>query len=652
MFRHCALLLMVMAFTIGELPSYASAATDAPPAPSRARQAPSVSTDACRSFALLPPFALPEGRLGTAYRRQFSISDHMRTPRYTVVKGRLPDGLKMDSRGRVTGVPRKPGRYRFTIRAELNCATHANRDEAAYTLVVRPPVIVLSVQTQPETLKVVAGKDVVYPIRYLLRSNSADGIKLLSSGGRFMADRRKLGRTARPMTVIVKGAGTWANELLTIRGSVTDAALRARKPNLTYVRDFTSNDAAIGLQARIPITVSPDPGALNRRPGSDADSPKLPGSAPEVMRQPENQTPAPSVLPGQIVVTAEASPIGSEVIQRLAKTYALTTIESFELRALNQIVTVFTTPENVTRLVKMVRRERGVIHAQPNRLFHTYADPQDDLQPIYHELNLAGLHRYCQGEGVRVAIIDTGVDLRHPDLKNRIVQYANLMPNTPYRAELHGTAMAGVVAAGINGYGISGIAPRADLIALRACRQTSEDHPQGRCTSVSVSKALDLAIASKARVVNMSFGTAAPDPLMMQLLDAGAQKSILFVAPVGNRRSSEDIPFPASHTKVLAVGGIDAQGQAFPNDALNAAANVCAPAGNVLTTIPGGGHNFISGTSVSAAIVTGMLAVAKEKNRYLNIDALPGYHGDICRWQERLINQALCNAGHLEENDK
>ena len=247
-----------------------------------------------------------------------------------------------------------------------------------------------------------------------------------------------------------------------------------------------------------------------------------------------------------------------------------------------------------------------------------------------------------------MAIIDTGVDIRHPDLRSRVIKHANLLQNNPYRAEIHGTAMAGIIAASINDFGISGIAPRADLIALRACWQTSDDQPEGSCTSVSVSKAIDMAIELDAQVVNMSFGATAPDRLLMQLLDAGAKKSILFVAPVGNRTDLKKIPFPASHSKVLSVGGIDEQGGFYPNAELASAADVCAPAGNIFTTVPGDGHNFMSGTSLSSAIVSGLLAVAKEKNRYLGLKTIPDYEGDLCRWQERLINRKICDPKLLQ----
>lgn len=568
---------------------------------------------------------LAPGQVGTGYRQRIKISDPMRAPQFKITAGRLPGGLRLDSSGQIIGTPVKQGRYQFTVLAWLNCATHANRVEGTFSVAVRAPVIGLSAQTRPESIRVAAGKDAVHSIRHLLKSTSADSLKLHSSGGRFMADGRIVGRTVQPITMSLNGTAAWAGEILTIRRAVMAAALRSGARKITYVRDFTSKNDSVKAQTRVHIIIAAavGPGATNHNmiPADLAD---------------------PAVLPGQIVVAAEASPGGRSTLNRISGTYALKTLELYEMRTLKQIVAIFVTQGDVHNLIKQIRKEHGVIHVQPNRLFQTYADPQDDLQHIYAKLHLQALHQHHQGDGTRVAIVDTGVDIRHPDLKDRVVQHANSIRNNPYRAEIHGTAVAGVIAASINGYGISGIAPKAELIALRACWQTSEEHPEGRCTSVSVAKALDTAIASDACIVNMSFGTAAPDRLMMQMLDAGSQKSIIFVAPVGNHPSAKAVPFPASHSKVLAVGGIDGRGGFFPNAPLAAAADVCAPAGHILTTVPGGAHNFMNGTSVSAAVVTGILAVAKEKNRHLGINTLPAYDGDLCRWQERLLNLSLC----------
>ncbi len=583
-------------------------------------------TGGCEQFSLLPPFVLADGRIGTTYRQQIKTSAQIRPPSFKVTKGRMPDGMHLEGAGFITGTPQKAGHYRFSVRAWTECPTHANRDEKTYAVLVRDRKVAVTAQAQPVTLLAEAGRDGVHAIRYLLKSTSPGDIRLSSSGGRFLVEGREVGRTAQPITIVVRGGSAWASELLTLRRNVMAAAWRSGSRKITYLRDFSAKEFATTAEARLEIFIQP-PGAGGGRQALPSDD--------------QNDH---SVVPGHIVVTAEATSGGRHAIDRLPSTYPLSIVESFEIRALNQLVTVFFTKADVAALIPQLRNERGVLHAQPNRYFRTFADPQDDLQQVYRQLNLESVHRHYQGHGTTVAIIDTGVDLRHPDLKERVVQHANLLRNNPYRAEIHGTAVAGVLAAGINGFGISGVAPGADLIALRACWQISEKDPEGRCTSVSVSKALDTAIAAEARVVNMSFGTAVPDRLMTRLLEAGADRAIVFVAPVGNQPTAVTIPFPASHEKVLAVGGIDAKGGLYPNPILAATAGLCAPASNILTTVPGGGHNFMNGTSISAAIVSGIVAVAKEKNRHLGIASLPDYKGDLCRWQEALMHRSLCGA--------
>jgi len=114
------------------------------------------------------------------------------------------------------------------------------------------------------------------------------------------------------------------------------------------------------------------------------------------------------------------------------------------------------------------------------------------------------------------------------------------------------------------------------------------------------------------------------------------------VAPVGNYLKQKRLSFPASHPDVIAVGGLDTENRPYPNTEIATKAFVLAPAINIFTTVPGNKHNFLSGTSLSAAIVSGILAVAKEKNRTLNIDKIPTFKGDICEWEEELLKIPIC----------
>jgi hypothetical protein len=151
-----------------------------------------------------------------------------------------------------------------------------------------------------------------------------------------------------------------------------------------------------------------------------------------------------------------------------------------------------------------------------------------------------------------------------------------------------------------------------------------------------------MAIEKKAKVVNLSFGSVSPDKLIFKLIEEGANRGLIFLAPVGNRPRQKELPFPASHPDVVAVAGFDDRGNPYPNQEIVKKARVSAPATNVLTTIPRDKHNFLSGTSMSSATVAGILVIAIEKSGFVAKDKIPPFRGDICKWEEELLKLLLC----------
>jgi hypothetical protein len=349
-----------------------------------------------------------------------------------------------------------------------------------------------------------------------------------------------------------------------------------------------------------------------------------------------------SYLPGQILLAVELSQKGTDLIGGIIQKYNLGLIETYDIKSLKLKVGIFQTREDVFRLIHSLVREEGVLLAQPNYIFRTMAEPMSDMQNIYKVMNLKKLHERFRGEGVVVAVIDTGIDTQHRDLKERILSSENLLKDYPYRPEIHGTAVAGVIGASINGFGIEGVAPESGIIALRACRQVSETNPEGECYTSSISKAIDMAIEKKAKVVNLSFGSISPDKLIFKLIEEGAKRGLIFVAPVGNMPRQKDLSFPASHPDVVAVAGFDDRGNPYPNQEIAKKARVLAPATNVLTTVPADKYNFLTGTSMASACVTGMIAVAADINGNIDKDQLPRFQGDICKWEEELLKFSIC----------
>jgi hypothetical protein len=349
-----------------------------------------------------------------------------------------------------------------------------------------------------------------------------------------------------------------------------------------------------------------------------------------------------SYLPGQILLGVELSQRGTDLMGGIIQKYNLGLIETYDIKSLNLKVSIFQAQGDIFRLIHSLVREDGVFLAQPNYIFQTMAEPMSDRQNIYRVLNLKKLHDHLTGKGVMVAIIDTGVDTQHQDLKERIISSENLFKNDPYKAEIHGTAVAGVIGASMNGFGIEGVAPESSIISLRACKQVSETNPEGECYTSSISKAIDMAIERKAKVVNMSFGSIASDQLILRLIEEGAKRGVIFVAPVGNMPRQEDLTFPASHPDVVAVAGFDDRGNPFPNEEVAKKARVLAPATNILTTIPGDKHNFLNGTSLSSATIAGILTLATGKTDGIDLDRVPVFKGDLCKWEEELLKILIC----------
>ncbi len=353
---------------------------------------------------------------------------------------------------------------------------------------------------------------------------------------------------------------------------------------------------------------------------------------------PDKQT---RFVKGQIMVSSKSGK-GERVADYIRDKYHLKVLESFNIKVFEQRITIFSTKENIFKLINNINKEKGVILAQPNHIFNTMSEPKSHLQDISNNLKFPVLHKHSKGRGVLVAILDTGVDVTHRDLKSRKIIHKNLVKGKLYRAEIHGTAVAGIIGARINNFGIEGIAPEAELLALRVCKQVSKKHPEGMGNTASIIKALDIAVVKNARIVNMSFGSPASDRLVKMLLKEGSARGILFVAPVGNTLGQKHLSFPASSPYVIAVGGLDQSGKPYPDKNLASQAKVCAPAVNVFTTIPNNRHNFLNGTSMSSAIISGILALAVEKNHRININKLPKFNGDICRWAEKVLRVSMC----------
>jgi len=350
-------------------------------------------------------------------------------------------------------------------------------------------------------------------------------------------------------------------------------------------------------------------------------------------------------LPGQILFITKPNDQGRKIIQEAKAKYGLEILQTYPVKILGLQVTKFHTDKDISGIIKELKKKKGVVAAQPNYIFKTMSEPNDEplneLQSI-RKIIKVGSDVPFKGKGITLGIIDTGVDLEHKDLKTAISSHVNCLTDSEYKPEIHGTAVAGLIGARKNHFGIDGYAPESTMFVVRACKQISATQPRGECYSDSISRALDLCIQNGVQIVNMSLGTNVEDKLISKLIDAGSKQGILFVAPAGNNSGITKVSFPASHPKVISVAGITEQGEFFPNDKVAKNSDFSLPCENLFSTTPNDKHNFLSGTSLSSAVVSGLLALASEKNNGLVVKNIQSFDGDINQWMNKyLMSKAI-----------
>ncbi len=225
-------------------------------------------------------------------------------------------------------------------------------------------------------------------------------------------------------------------------------------------------------------------------------------------------------------------------------------------------------------------------------------------QKAVADLHLSEAHLFARGAGVKVAVIDTGLDFHHPLFRQR-VQYpvydfvdddghpAEVAPGAGYG---HGTFIAGLIVL---------TAPQATLMPLRAFAS------DGSGTSVSIAKAIRFAADNGADVINMSFGMLEDDTLVKNALVYALSKKAYLVAAAGNDNENE-IHFPASSNLLtLGVTAIGAGDIKAPFANYHRSIDVSAPGVDVYSAYPGGRFAWWSGTSFSTGLVSGEAALLK-----------------------------------------
>jgi subtilisin family serine protease len=328
---------------------------------------------------------------------------------------------------------------------------------------------------------------------------------------------------------------------------------------------------------------------------------------------------------------------------RIAHDYRLKLVDDWPMpmMGLDCFVMAVADGRTTEAAIEQVSRDSAVAWSQPVGMFRAQSEPISHNDPLYpvqpaaKQWQLAELHSLATGRGVRVAIIDSGISATHPDLAGQLVLNRNFVDGQEPASEMHGTGVAGIIAAKAdNGIGIAGVAPQARILGLRACWQ-SGNSPESPtfCDSFSLVKAIYFAIEEKAEVINLSL-SGPEDRLLHELINIGLGRGISVVAAVDPGRP--DGGFPASISGVIAVSNATlapALGRVYT-----------APGRDVPTTEPGGRWFLVNGSSYSAAHVSGLMALVRQRRH--SADALVAAQGgtiDACATVLRAATGCACS---------
>ncbi|MCF6137378.1 S8 family peptidase [Pseudalkalibacillus berkeleyi] len=304
--------------------------------------------------------------------------------------------------------------------------------------------------------------------------------------------------------------------------------------------------------------------------------------------------------PTQRELTLWANEISAKVIKQLDSTYIIKS-------------EMFTTP----KLINYFSEKSNVIYAEPNYIY-LQNETDDELYKRY-QWNLPAIRteegwEITRGkEDVTIAIIDTGIDLEHPDLSKRIVKGYNVLNDSPLPNDEngHGTHVAGIIASETNnGLGVAGITWYNQIMPIKAM------NAEGYGTSFDVAKGVRWAVENGADVINMSLGNYKSSKALKEAIDYAFEKDVILVAASGNENTNQ-ISYPAAFDKVIGVAAVNTELTRADFSNFGEYIDVAAPGVDIASTYLKGQYASLSGTSMATPHVAALAGLIRSSQPQL-----------------------------------
>lgn len=246
--------------------------------------------------------------------------------------------------------------------------------------------------------------------------------------------------------------------------------------------------------------------------------------------------------------------------------------------------------------------------------FSTMMVSQDEKKEVIdwglQALGIPDIWKQTQGEGVKVAVLDTGVATKHPDLKDAIVASKDFTGEGVEDGNAHGSHCAGIVLARQNAEGVVGVAPKAELIVGKVLTNA------GSGSFDWIVNGMQWAVDSGADIISMSLGarsgTDALAKATQAVIDAG---KILIVAAGNDGEGRETVNYPGAYPNVICVGSINRKMRRSDFSSTGANLTIMAPGEKILSCYPPDEYARFSGTSMATPFIAGVAALILAKHR-------------------------------------
>ena len=224
-----------------------------------------------------------------------------------------------------------------------------------------------------------------------------------------------------------------------------------------------------------------------------------------------------------------------------------------------------------------------------------------------NKLNVKDYWKYGMGEGVKVAVIDTGCDLNHPDLKDNLLDngYNFISDNDdPSDDNGHGSHVAGTIAASDNGVGMVGVAPKAKILPIKSL------DAQGSGGLKEIVLGILWAVEMNVDIITMSLGTPYHSKALHDAVKLANSRGILIFCAAGNSGYRDNIMYPARYPETISIAAIDENLNRTDFSCSGDSLDFLAPGHNILSCVPDDSYARMSGTSMSNPFASGCAALA------------------------------------------